>query len=68
MSEKRTLHIETTVNSRQLTGKRQKNIYYRPLLLLNKLQQAERRQASNLPRNKQLHLWHKQLSYNPTGE
>lgn len=68
MSEKRTLHIETIVNSRQLTGKRQKNIYYRPLLPLNKLQQAERRQASNLPRNKQLHLWHKQLSYNPTEE
>lgn len=68
MSEKRTLHIETTVNSRQLTGKRQKNIYYRPLLPLSELQQAERRQASNLPRNKQLHLWHKQLSYNPTEE
>lgn len=68
MSEKRTLHIETTVNSRQLTGKRQKYIYYRPLLLLSKLQQAERRQASNLPRNKQLHLWHKQLGYNPMEE
>lgn len=56
MSEKRTLHIETTVNSRQLTGKRQKNIYYRPLLPLSEPQQAERRQASNLPRDKQLHL------------